>query len=589
MANLTDAPGVYYQPAPRTPEAPAIRTDVAGFIGFEPRVRDGSTPSTLIGSPPIGHAFRVDVAGFAVTVGTRLGAVPATTDFVLSADAASIPIGDGESILYALVAVGGQGPAVSLFALAGTPGSLVAPSNDDVTAAVTGAFGGRRPWTRLCDVEVRRAGDAVFPTVVPALPPTRCEDWRDFLLAFGPRTDDGTMLAASVRAFFANGGRRCHVATVRRPRPDDGAGLEEARQAMVGIDDPTAGEREATGLARLTLIDEVAIVDVPDLYARRTAPTISVLPLPPPDTAACFGDCSALGPPVVVEARGFTDDASPLYDDAAVLDVQRRMLVRLAREPWRAVLLLTPPWELDPIDGRFHGPTSVKAEAWRAALDGTADDIGQSCAALYFPWLLAQERVDAPVEELPPTGFVAGIIARRDVTRGAHVAPANETLVGAVGLGRPIDDVLNGRLYAPPININVLRAFPGFGIQLWGARTLSRDTFLRYLPVRRALQSVERRVASALQLVVFEPHTQMLWLQAVQIVLNVLLPLFNEGGLRGDRPDQAFFVRCDSSNNPPEAIAGGQLLIEVGVAIAAPAEFIVFRVGRRDGVVEVVE
>ena len=124
---------------------------------------------------------------------------------------------------------------------------------------------------------------------------------------------------------------------------------------------------------------------------------------------------------------------------------------------------------------------------------------------------------------------------------------------------------------------------------MWGARTLSRDTFLRYLPVRRALQSVERRVASALQLVVFEPHTQMLWLQAVQIVLNVLLPLFNEGGLRGDRPDQAFFVRCDSSNNPPEAIAGGQLLIEVGVAIAAPAEFIVFRVGRRDGVVEVVE
>src|ERR1035441_7779701 len=70
---------------------------------------------------------------------------------------------------------------------------------------------------------------------------------------------------------------------------------------------------------------------------------------------------------------------------------------------------------------------------------------------------------------------------------------------------------------------------------------------------------------------------------------SVLVPVFNAGALRGDTAEQAYYVRCDGSNNPPETIAVGQVLCEVGVAVAAPAEFIVFRVGRREAVVEVLE
>jgi hypothetical protein len=134
-----------------------------------------------------------------------------------------------------------------------------------------------------------------------------------------------------------------------------------------------------------------------------------------------------------------------------------------------------------------------------------------------------------------------------------------------------------------------MRSLPGVGVQVWGARTLSQDQWLRYLPVRRCLSAIERRAFAALQPLVFEPNTPTLWFQITQAMLGILMPIFNAGALRGDTAEQAFYVLCDDTNNPPEGIAAGQVLCEVGVAIAAPAEFIVFRVGRREAVVEVLE
>jgi phage tail sheath protein FI len=124
---------------------------------------------------------------------------------------------------------------------------------------------------------------------------------------------------------------------------------------------------------------------------------------------------------------------------------------------------------------------------------------------------------------------------------------------------------------------------------MWGARTLSTDMYLRYLAVRRTLTAIELRMKAALDLLVFEPNHPALWLQITQTAFGVLLPLFESGALRGERPEEAFFVRCDDRVNPPEGIERGELLVEVGVAVAAPAEFIIFRVGRREGVIEVLE
>jgi uncharacterized protein len=589
MVNGLQVPGVYHRPQPRAAATPFARTDIAGFIGFERRVQDGSTPTTLLGVPPAGHAFRVDVASFQLVLGGRRLQVPATRDLVLSQAEASIPISPGGSITYAVLAAAGASSTLRLFVVPG-PASASrfsrAPTDAEIAPHAPGT-----PWTRIAHVRIRRsaAGDAVYPLVLPTLPPLRCDDWRDFEGSAGPLgDDDGTMLARAVRAFFANGGSRCWVAWTPRPRRDDAEGLDEACAAMVGVQGQS--EAEATGLERLLLIEEVSLVDAPDLYARRMDSELMSAPLPPRDVDACFRRCEGVGPrPASAPATGQQVPLEPLFEDSLVLAAQRVMLTRCAPERWRVLLLLTAPLELDPLEGRYRGPTAPRAEAWRKALDGAADEPRVSCAAFYFPWVLAQEAVGAPVLELPPTPFAAGVIARRDRARGPHVAPANETVHGVVALARPVDDATHGRLYEAPLHINLLRPVPGFGIQLLGARTLSADPWLRFLPVRRCLSAIERRVATAFRPLVFEPNTPALWFQLTQAALGVLLPIFEAGALRGETPEQAFYVRCDDANNPPSELEAGRVRCEVGVAIAAPAEFIVFRLGTREGVVEVLE
>jgi hypothetical protein len=592
MASRYAVPGVYYEPRPRAEPRPLARTDVAGFIGLEPRVRDGTTPSRLLGDPPAGHAFRVDVAGFQLPAGLLGGgrvAVPAARDLLLSASDTRIPMAAGGSIAYALAAVLDGGTA-RLAVAAGpvSPTDQPAPATDaDIQALAAG-----RPWARIADVEVRRSADGarVFPCVVPALPPTRCDDWDDYELLLGglPAADDGTLLARSVRMYFANGGARCHIVTVRRPLFDDAVGLARALDDLVGL--AGASETEATGLERLLRIFEVAIVDAPDLYARRVESDPKVFKLPPRDRAACFRACDGtIAVRAGVEAAGGGPPGEPVFDEEEVLRAQKALLLRCAPERWRVLLLLAAPVDRDPATGLYRGPGAERAAAWRRRLDRTVDDAAASVGAFYHPWVLAQERLGAPIAELPPTALAAGILARRDLARGPHVAPANERLVGVVGLSPPVDDAIQAAIHEPPLDINPLRAFPGLGIQVWGARTLSSDRWLRYLPVRRCLSAIERRALAALRPLVFEANTPLLWFQITQAMLGILLPIFNAGALRGDSPEQAFYVRCDDTNNTSDTIAEGQVLCEVGVAIAAPAEFIVFRVGRREAVVEVLE
>lgn len=593
MSTSYAVPGVYYEPRPRAEPRPLPRTDVVGFIGFEPRVLDGTTPTQLLGSPPAGHAFRVDIITFLLPPellgGVRITA-PAATDLVLSESATSIPIMPGRSIRYALAAVVDAGGNASWLVIPGPPSfteTAASPTDDDLAAAAAG-----QRWLRVADIEIRRSpdGSTVFPATLPVLPPARCNDWSDFALRFGglPAIDDGALLARSVRAYFANGGARCYIETIRRPRFSDQVGLDAAIDDMVGVSG--SSEADATGLERLLCVFEVAVVDAPDLYARIVDPPARSAPIPPLDKDACFRSCAeTLCISLSATAGGNQAAGGPIFSDDAVLNAQRAMLLRCAPERWRVLLLLTAPVALDPLTGLFRGPNADRAVAWRQQLNNVVDDLSASVGAFYHPWALAQDKLGAPIYELPPTAFAAGIIARRDIARGPHVAPANERLVGVVGLSPTVDDGINAAIYQNPLNINPLRPMPGLGIQLWGARTLSGDVWMRYLPVRRCLSAIERKAVAALRPLVFEPNTPMLWFQITQAVLAVLVPVFNAGALRGNTPEQSYYVRCDDSNNPPESIALGQVLCEVGVAIAAPAEFIVFRVGRREAVVEVLE
>jgi phage tail sheath protein FI len=197
-------------------------------------------------------------------------------------------------------------------------------------------------------------------------------------------------------------------------------------------------------------------------------------------------------------------------------------------------------------------------------------------AALYWPWLNIGGGTF-----LPPSGFIAGIWGRNDDTRGVYKAPANEIVRGAVALETQITrkehDLLN------PAGINCIRAFPGRGIRVWGARTLSSDPAWRYLNIRRLFNYLEESILESTDWVVFEPNDQNLWAKLRRTISAFLVNEWRKGALFGLTPDEAFYVKCDDETNPAEGIDAGEVVCEIGLAPVKPAEFVVFRLSQFSG------
>jgi phage tail sheath protein FI len=204
-------------------------------------------------------------------------------------------------------------------------------------------------------------------------------------------------------------------------------------------------------------------------------------------------------------------------------------------------------------------------------------------SAFYFPWVLAADPLagNRP-RSMPPCGFVAGVYAATDASRGVWKAPAgvDTGLTGALGLQYDLTDGANGLLNAS--GANCLRNFKVYGNVVWGARTLAgNDQFgsqWKYVPIRRLALFIESSLYDGTQWVVFEPNDEPLW---GQIRLNVgafMQGLFLQGAFQGTTPQQAYFVKCDSENNPQSSIDLGIVNILVGFAPLYPAEFVVIQI-----------
>ncbi|CAN5472545.1 phage tail sheath subtilisin-like domain-containing protein [soil metagenome] len=213
-------------------------------------------------------------------------------------------------------------------------------------------------------------------------------------------------------------------------------------------------------------------------------------------------------------------------------------------------------------------------------LNWRVDTVGYDSkfAALYYPWLKYLDPLDGKAKMIPPSGFMAGVWARNDATRGVHKAPANEIVRGVLGVANAITrgehDLLN------PVGINCVRPFAGRGTRIWGARTLSSDPAWRYINVRRLYNYVESSLQNGTQWVVFEPNSKDLWERLNRTIRSFLFQVWASGGLFGDTVDQAFYVKCDDETNPSESIEAGQLICEIGMAVVKPAEFVVFRLAQ---------
>jgi uncharacterized protein len=134
-----------------------------------------------------------------------------------------------------------------------------------------------------------------------------------------------------------------------------------------------------------------------------------------------------------------------------------------------------------------------------------------------------------------------------------------------------------------PAGVDCIRRFDYLGTRIWGARTMSSDSSLIYVNVRRMLIFLEASIDLGTQWVVFEPNEQATWSRVVDSVTAFLTTQWVNGALFGDKISDAFFVRCDLTTMTADDIQNGRLICMIGVSIVRPAEFVIFRIEQITG------
>ena len=299
---------------------------------------------------------------------------------------------------------------------------------------------------------------------------------------------------------------------------------------FVGYDQ---GMGERTGLHTLEHVEEIGLMAVPDAmlaYKWKSVP----------------------------EARNFVDR---IYD--VMLDICERTADRFA------ILDMPNVKNIEEIRQLRHG--DIESQGARLARTS-------SYGAFYFPWLEVPA-ADGKTVKLPPSGFVAGVYARCDVRDGVHKSPANEPLHGVTQLTLALSDDHIGQLNTD--GVNTLRAFTGRGIRIWGARTLSSDMDWRYINVRRLFIMLRKSLILGTQWVCFEPNTPTTWSVMRREIGVFLGSLWTKGYFAGKSEQDAYLVQCDGETNPPELIDAGRMVVEIRVAPALPAEYILFTLEQR--------
>jgi phage tail sheath protein FI len=376
------------------------------------------------------------------------------------------------------------------------------------------------------------------------LDPYPVNSWTEFTQRFGDIQEGNEYLAHAVYGFFNNGGTRCWVSWINSTAED-----------LTSIDD---------ALERFEGVDEIAVVAAPL----------------PPEVPALVRDA--------VHAS-LVAHCTKLQDRVAILDSVRdvkvvKVIPATERSSGGATTPPPTPPPTPPIGAPPPTPPATPPDG-PPADDGIvlagADDKGYG--AFYFPWIMVADPGGEPGARVavPPSGHVAGIYARSDAERGVHKAPANEVVRGALGVRYPVSKIQQGSLN--PHGVNCIRTFDST-IKVYGARSLASDPEWTYISVRRLVNFLRESIDEGTQWVIYEPNAPELWSKIRRNVSAFLNTVWASGALLGTAPEQAFYVRCDETTNPPEVRDLGRVVAEIGVAVVKPAEFVIFRLSQWAGV-----
>jgi hypothetical protein len=473
------------------------------------------------------------------------------------------------------------------------------------------------------DTEPLRTDVAVFLGRTrrgPVAIPVRVESWNDVLGAFGP-PDGSSATPYALRGFFENGGRTAWMLRLSGPAETASAQWTVGFQVVATSPGTWANGGRVAIRYRASSIAGPPTVTVRVLVPGEPAEILAGLPpdemvdrltasrlirLVPAESSP--GPAPDPGGPISMSwdltLTGGTD-ADPGRDEYA-------NAVRLQADLPEPALVALPDLGTD-LSGDDHTdlvldtlgvvaplldrlvvldvPPAVSTVdavvAWTQSLTGFGDSALLASAAVYHPPLRAPELAGTGLRTVPASGHVAGLIARLDGERGAHHTPANATLLDAVDLDVDYPEPQQVRLFEA--GVDLVRCLRGRGLVVWGGRTLAQDAQRRYVAHRRLLHLLVRAIRRVAAPLVFDVNSPELRLTLVRTLTSVLLETFRTGALAGSRPEQAFQVVCDDTNNPPTQDPG-QVVCEVAVAPAVPMEFIRLRlVLGQDRGLEVIE
>jgi phage tail sheath protein FI len=369
----------------------------------------------------------------------------------------------------------------------------------------------------------------------------------------------------AMQAYFKNGGGPCYVVSVGK---------------MEGVIDPGALKRGITAVAKE---DEVTLFVFPE------SQSISQ----PAERAGVFDDalnqCGKLqdrfvimdlqvpepGQSIGAAADAFRDLYNLTLDNlkyGAVYTPNVQTIFDYEYDPGQVVLKhnLT-----DPIGNRGTGSLND------TQMDGLLPDKDNPRAGNAIYLNLVKAAINAIPLELPPSPLVAGQYARVDSTRGVFKAPANVVLSSVVGPTIKITSAQqeNLNVHTTGKSINAIRYFTGKGTLIWGARTLAgNDNEWRYVPVRRFFNMAEESIKKGTEPFVFEPNDANTWVKVRSMIENFLILQWRAGALQGAKPEHAFFVKVGLGETMTSLdILEGRMIIEIGMAVVRPAEFIILK------------
>src|SRR5271165_1472047 len=447
--------------------------------------------------------------------------------------------------------------------------------------------------------------------------PIPVESYATFTSLFDPggsASSYGTdYLAAAVRSFFAQGGRRCYIVRIDDPvSPQDSilksgtSGKSRKLAALLPDTLYTADDRRSWhGVGHLGGLPDVSFLALPDLPALCASSStvaggaVTAVAAGPSQFVECSPAGSVLAPiPLFpLPAPRLTMEDYGVWASSVNTILEYRLENNIREIQFVAAFPL--PQDLDVAAAAEDPSSAVLAQDIHDVISNQMPeniqpgvdtqpppDPGLSTAFLQlsYPWLKTTGSHVLNESLEPPDGALVGILARNALTRGAFTdatkivpaeisdvwpsLPAQELLV-------PVTPLVWGFNSWKPLIIRLsLFGFTPAGLRLLSDVTAYPGEAYRPARVHRLVSVILRASRQLGERIVFQQNGPALW-GTVEVTLGQLMTqLWSLNALDGESVQDAFSVRCDASTMTQNDLDNGRLIAQVTFTAAATIEVI---------------